>query len=59
MEVNIKKSKGTKKAENKVKVDVIENRIINKIDKYKLRKLERKTRKWELYMKRKIQGLKK
>ena len=44
MEVNIKLSKGTKKAENKTKTDRIENKLIAKIDKYKARKLKRKSR---------------
>ena len=44
MEINIKLSKGTKKADNKNKTDRIENKLIAKIDKYKARKLKRKGR---------------
>lgn len=42
MTVNTKLSKGTKRSLNKIKVDIQEDKIITKIDKYKLRKLERK-----------------
>jgi hypothetical protein len=42
--VNTKLSKGTKKANNKLKCDRIEDKIINKIDKYKTRKEMRNAR---------------
>ena len=41
MEINIKLSKGTKKADNKIRRDKIEDKIIKKIDKYKSRKERR------------------
>ncbi len=44
MEVNIKVSKGTKKASNKAKVDVMENRLVNKIDWYSARKVKRRAK---------------
>ena len=42
MEVNIKISRGTKKAHNKKRLDKVENNVINKIDWYKARKERRK-----------------
>ena len=43
--LNIKLTKGTKKADNKVRTDIVEDKIIRKIDKYKDRKQMRKAKK--------------
>ena len=47
MQVNIKKSVGTKKAETMAKFKRIEDQMINKIDKYKSRKELRQQRRLE------------